>query len=114
MAICNPIIDPNCNSASGYKADIVTNSVTRGSKFLSGTITALLAVGVLYFIYTFIMAGISFISSNGDEKQLTAAKGKIMGALIGLVVMFAVFAILAFFGNILGIDLIKLNLPTLT
>lgn len=114
MAICNPLVDPNCTEAARYKADIVTGSVARGSKFLSGTIMALLAIGALYFVYNIILAGISFMNSDGDDKKLTAAKGKIIGAILGLIVMFAVFAILAFFGSILKIDLIKLELPTLT
>ena len=107
MAICNPLVDKNCN-------DIVTNSAANGAKFLSGTITALLAIGALFFVYTLIMGGLSFISSDGDDKKVTVAKGKITGAIMGLVVMLSVFAILSFFQSILGINLIKLKLPTLT
>ena len=114
MAICNPLVDPYCNKASGFKADIVTKSAERGSKFLSGTITALLAIGALYFIYTIIMGGLSYISSDGDDKKITVAKGKITGAFIGLIIVISVFAILSLFQTILGINLISLDLPTLT
>lgn len=115
MSICNPLIDKNCQGGNpSGDPDIVANSVSRGEKFIGGAITVLFAIGAIYFIFTLIMAGFSFISSNGDEKQLNAAKGKIMGALMGLLVIFSIYAILTFFGNFLGINLIKLNLPTLT
>jgi hypothetical protein len=107
MAIYNPIVDKN------YTTDIVTPSIDRTSKFLSVAITVLLMVGAIFFLFNLVMAGIAFMSSNGDEKQLSAAKSKIMGALIGLIVIFSVYAVLALFNIVFDIDLINFPIPTL-
>lgn len=61
-------------------------------------------VGVIYFMWHFIMAGYHLISTEGDPKKLTTAKDQLTFALLGLVVIFSVFAILKFIGIVTGID----------
>jgi hypothetical protein len=61
-------------------------------------------VAIIYFIWHFVMAGYHLISTEGDPKKLTVAKDQIAYALIGIVVIFSVFAILKFVGLVTGID----------
>lgn len=109
MPIYNPIVDRN-----GYQTNMVDNAAVRGSSFIRTVFTALMVVGIIYFIYNIIIAGLAFINSSGDEKKMATAKNHIMSAFIGLIVMFAVFAFLSLLQSILGIDLIKLTLPIFT
>jgi len=109
MPIYNPIVD-----RGSYQKNMVENAAIRGSSFIRIVFTTLMIVGIIYFIYNILIAGFSFINSSGDEKRMAAAKNHILGAFIGLIVMFAVFAFLSLLENILGIDLIKLTLPIFT
>jgi hypothetical protein len=81
-----------------------------------GVFNIFIIIGVIYFIWHFIFAGYHFISAQGDEKQYQQAKNEITYALIGLVIIFFVFAILKIIGSILGIqglDNLQITLPTL-
>lgn len=107
MAICNPIIDPNCSQ------NIVDSSIDKTSSIISIAITILLIVGAIFFVFNIILAGFAFMNSHGDEKQLSTARSKIIGAFTGLIVIFSIYAILALFKTIFQIDLVEFNIPTL-
>ena len=55
-------------------------------------------VGVVFFILI-IYAGISWMTSQGNEQQITKAKGLLFNAIIGLVIVFAAYAIVSFLGT---------------
>jgi hypothetical protein len=62
------------------------------------------------------MAGYHLISTEGDPKKLETARHQITYALIGIAVIFGVFAILKFIGYILGItglENLQITLPSL-
>ncbi|HBP51112.1 MAG: hypothetical protein US68_C0004G0027 [Candidatus Shapirobacteria bacterium GW2011_GWE1_38_10] len=73
-------------------------------------------VASVYFIWHFIMAGYHLISTEGDPKKLTVAKDQITFALIGIVVIFGVFAVLKLVGTVLGVtglENLQITWPTL-
>jgi hypothetical protein len=47
----------------------------------------------LYAIFMLLLGGFEWVSSGGDEKKLTTARGKILSAVVGLVVMVAVMTL---------------------
>lgn len=55
-------------------------------------------VGVVFFVLI-IYAGISWMTSQGNEQQVTKAKGLLFNAIIGLVIVFAAYAIVSFLGT---------------
>jgi hypothetical protein len=62
------------------------------------------------------MAGYHLISTEGDPKKLTQAKDQLTYAVLGLFIVFIVFALLKFIGTVTGItDLNNLQItwPTL-
>ena len=66
----------------------------------------LIAAAVLFF-FLLVLGGIRWITSGGDKGKTEAARGQITAALVGLVIVFAAWAIVqlveAFFGvQILG------------
>lgn len=67
-------------------------------------------VGVLYFIWHFVMAGYHYIASEGDPKNIEKSKNELTYSILGLGVVFIVFAVLKLVGKVTGIQ----GLETLT
>lgn len=55
-------------------------------------------VGVLFLILM-IYAGILWMTSQGNEQQVAKAKGMLMNGIIGLIIVFAAYAITSFIGT---------------
>lgn len=58
---------------------------------------ALSFVGVLFFILM-IYAGILWMTASGNEQQISKAKGLLINAVIGIIVVFSAYALTAFLG----------------
>lgn len=85
-----------------------------GPSFLGKLIRLLISIGliagVLIFMFMLITGAISYITSGGDKNAVAAAREKITNALIGLVILFAFFAVVTLVGTFFGIDLLQINL----
>jgi len=55
-------------------------------------------IGVLFFILM-VYAGISWMTAAGNEAQITKAKSLLMNAVIGIIIVFAAYALTMFIGN---------------
>lgn len=106
-AICNKLTDPSC---SGIQTD---NPKSYVNNVLQVIIDIFLIVGVIYFVWHFLMAGYHFIASQGDAKKIEEAKQEITYAFVGLAVVFCLFAILSFVGTVFGINITSINWPSL-
>ena len=81
---------------------------TTGTVFFEGffgkVIALALIAGVVIFLFMLIGGAISWISSGGDKGSVEAAKSKVTNALIGIIILFAVFAVVGlvsyFFGDL--------------
>lgn len=83
------------------------------NNMVSGAITMVLIVVSLIFFFILVLGGLKWITSGGDEKKVAAARGQITNALIGLVIVFAAWAIMKLIGSVFGIDLLgTLTFPT--
>ena len=102
--ITNPVLKNAELQATDPQA--YTNNV------LQAVLSVFFLVAIVYFIWSLVMAGYHLISSVGDPKKLEVARHQITYALIGLTVIFSIFAILKFVGSILGLnDLENLTIP---
>lgn len=74
----------------------------------TGTIigTVLSFVGVLFLIMM-IYAGIMWMTAQGNDQQVTKAKELLINSIIGLVIIFAAYAITAFIGNFVSNELLQ-------
>jgi hypothetical protein len=79
---------------------------------VSGLISLAFLVVVLVFFAMIVIGGLKWITADGDEKAVGAARSQITNALIGLVIVFAAWAILRLIGYIFGVDIFQLSLPT--
>ena len=104
-SITNPILNSNLQGKSGIEFF---------QSFIPNLITLGLIIGVVFFLFILIIGAIQWISSGGDKNALEAAKSKITNAMVGIVVLFAVFAVLKVVGDFLGITILTLDIGSLT
>lgn len=79
---------------------------------ISSAIMVILVVAALAFLFMLILGGIRYITSGGDKGATESARGQITAALIGLVIVFAAWAIINLVTVFFGIDILSLNIPT--
>jgi hypothetical protein len=82
---------------------------------VSALITLALVVAAIVFFFMLVIGGIRWIVSGGDKTQTEAARGQITAALIGLVIVFAAWAIGQILGTFFGIAIFNaFELPDIT
>lgn len=85
---------------------------------ISGAITLVLVVAAVIFFFMLVIGGVKWILSGGDKGQTEAARNQITAALIGLVIVFAAWAIAQLVGGLFGITIFSgstgITLPTFT
>lgn len=80
---------------------------------ISAGIRLTLVVAAVIFFFVLVIGGIRWITSGGDKAQTEAARSQITAALVGLVIVFAAWAIVALVGNFFGIELLNgLQIPS--
>lgn len=96
--IYNPALKPFVGTGEG---------LTIIDYFLSSFISLLLIVGVIVALFFFIIGAIQWMTAGGDKEKIGSARGKIISALIGLIVLFAVFVIIKVIGAFFGIEALE-------
>jgi pseudouridine-5'-phosphate glycosidase len=79
---------------------------------VSGLIKGALVVAAIVFFFILVIGGIRWIASGGDKAATEGARNQITAALIGLVIVFAAWAIVALINTFFGINIFSLTLPT--
>ncbi len=90
-----------------------TGGVGYLSALISVMLTIILIVGSLYFVFQFLTGGVAWIGSGGDKNKLEEARQKLLNAIIGLVILFAAWAVFTLIENVFGINLLLIDIPTL-
>lgn len=80
---------------------------------ISGLIRLTLVVAAVVFFFILVIGGIRWIASGGDKGQTEAARSQITAALVGLVIVFAAWAIVSLIHTFFGVDIFSLALPSL-
>ncbi len=86
-------------------------SLTIGG-IVSGLIRFVLVVAALVFFFILVIGGIRWIASGGDKAQTEAARNQITAALVGLVIVFAAWAIVQLINTFFGINIFELSIPS--
>lgn len=81
---------------------------------VAGLIRLILVVAALVFFFILVIGGIRWIASGGDKAHTEAARSQITAALVGLVIVFAAWAIVQLINTFFGIDIFTLTLPSAT
>ena len=104
-----------------YAADIETPitkppafKITDIGKLISSAIQfILIGAGLIAFVYL-LLGGIQWITSGGDKAGVDAARQKILAAVIGLIIVFATWALIGLVEKFLGVTIITgtITIPT--
>lgn len=85
-----------------------------GVEFFGALLPAIISlgilVGVLFFIAVMMLGAIQWMNSGGDKASIEGARNKIVNALFGLVLLFAVFAIIQVMEQFFGITILSLDI----
>lgn len=80
---------------------------------VSGFIKLALIIAAIVFFFILVIGGVRWIASGGDKAQTEAARNQITAALVGLIIVFAAWAILALIKTFFGVDIFQLTLPSI-
>lgn len=80
-----------------------STGVTQLEKIISTTIGVLTLVAVIFFVIQIILAGYSFMSSQGDKAKIESARKRITDNILGLTIVIVAFGIGALIANITGL-----------
>lgn len=81
-------------------------------QIISGLIRFTVVIAAIVFFFILVIGGIRWIASGGDKAQTEAARNQITAALVGLVIVFAAWAIVALINVFFKIDIFSLAIPT--
>ena len=73
---------------------------------IRGAIGLVLVIAAIVFFFVLVIGGIRWITSGGDKAQTEAARGQITAALVGLVIVFAAWAIIQLLQLFFGVNII--------
>ncbi|OGG09501.1 hypothetical protein A2154_02275 [Candidatus Gottesmanbacteria bacterium RBG_16_43_7] len=108
--IRNPVLPDTIGGGSSPDYQVGATVV---GQIIGAVIGMLLIFAFILTIFFILTGALSWITSSGDKAQLESARNKIIHALIGVIIIFAVWAILNIVGPFLGIDFPDIPLPTL-
>jgi len=78
---------------------------------ISGLIKLLVIAAAVIFFFMLVIGGIKWILSGGDKAKTEEARNQITAALVGLVVVFAAWAIAQLIDALFGVNLFNLTIP---
>jgi hypothetical protein len=84
------------------------------SNWISWAITLILLLAGVIFFFMLVIGGIKWIMSGGDKGSTESARNQITAALIGLIIVFAAWAIITLIKSVFGVDILNFTIPGLT
>lgn len=112
FATSHPTLTPIIPCDPGGQFGALCNSNLDFSKVIQTIISLLLIAAVVIALIFLIYGGIKWVISGGDKTAVEGARNHIVGAIVGLAIALAAFFIIKIIGEIFGIDLLKLKLPS--
>lgn len=103
MKLINPVLAQITNPVLKNQ-DVTSNSGSYVNGIIQTFISLLIIIGVLYFVINFVLAGFHMISSQGDPKKFEEAQKSLIYSLLGITLVFIIFAILKVIGHVFGIS----------
>lgn len=89
------------------------NGLAFFQKFIPALVVLVLIAGTVIFFFMLISGAVAWLSSSGDKQALEGARGKISNALVGIVILFSLYAILNFIGNFFHTNLTSVTINSL-
>lgn len=80
---------------------------------ISAGIRLVVVVAAIVFFFILVIGGIRWIASGGDKTQTEAARNQITAALVGLVIVFAAWAIVSLINTFFHVNIFSLTIPSI-
>ena len=74
---------------------------------ISAGIQLLLVISAIVFFFILVLGGVKWITSGGDKAKTEGARNQITAALVGLVIVFAAWAVIQIIQTFFGIDILN-------
>ena len=81
--------------------------------FIPSLVGIAFVIGTLVSFFVLLAGAIQWITSGGDKAGLEGARGKIVNALVGFIVLLATFALLKVIEDFFGINILTLDIGPL-
>ena len=78
---------------------------------ISALIRLVVVIAAVIFFFILVIGGVRWIASGGDKAQTEAARNQITAALVGLVIVFAAWAIVALINTFFNVNIFNLVIP---
>jgi len=102
--LTNPALGPKLQGKSG---------ITFFQELLPRLVGLAFVIGALIFFFVMVIGAIQWISSGGDKAAIEAARGKIANAIIGIVILLALFAAVKVIEDFFGFNILTLDIGPL-
>ncbi len=93
----------NLRPGQGFAAPLETLTF---AQIVGAAIVLILIIAAIVFFFILIIGGVRWITSGGDKAATEGARNQITAALVGLVIVFAAWAILQLIQVFFGIDIL--------
>ena len=80
---------------------------------ISGIVGLVIVAGFIASFFFLLSGGLMWVTSGGAPEQVESARNRIIHAILGLVLVVSAWAIMAFVGDFVGIDVFDFTLPSL-
>ncbi len=105
--LTNPIYEGELKSFTTGSSSAFLNT------YLPNAVGLIFVAGILFFFFMLLIGAVSWILSGGDKAHIENARARITNALIGLVLLFATFAIIKLIEAFFGIDILSIDIGPL-
>ncbi len=104
------IVNPVADTLSPTSA---VNGASEFSRFVQTAVAVFFVTGILIFVLFFFIGAIKWILSSGDKGALQNAREAVLHAIIGLVILFSLYAVLKLIEAFLGVCIINIDLTNI-
>lgn len=101
LALISPITNPVITGFAGKKPEQAPEVF---AKFFAALVGLLLTGATLLALIQLLIGALQWIGSSGDKTSLESARERIIQAIVGLVVTFAIWSVYLLILNFLGIS----------
>jgi len=113
LAFAQTTVDPCPPEATGFR-QLCKITGSGFGPFIGNLVTAAMILAALVALGFLIYGGVKWIMSEGDKTAIDNARQTIVGAVIGLVIVFVSYLILSIVLKVFGITLTNLVIPNAT
>ena len=81
------------------------------SQFLTNFWSLAITIGSIALLFMLILGGIKYIMSQGDKQRVEESKDQILHAVLGFLILMAIYAIIKVLETFFGMSILNPNLP---